>query len=87
MRLSWEVTNQGRAERLSFQKEVREMKVHRVIYTVEVEVCFSDDEMTSKEDLRGFFSMPDCKDSWVRESVHGGNFEIVGTRIESVENA
>lgn len=62
-----------------------EVIIRRVIYTVEVEITFTDDEMQSKEDLQGFydyFVKPDCKDGWVRESVHDGNFVITGTRYE-----
>lgn len=62
------------------------MKIYDMIYTVEVSISFTDDEMQSKEDLRGFFdysTKPGCIDGWVRESVHDGNFVVTGTRIET----
>jgi len=64
------------------------MKLHRIIYTVEVEVVFTDDEMQSQEDIQGFFdyvTKDSCKDEWVAESVREGNFTITGTRFETGE--
>jgi hypothetical protein len=59
--------------------------VHKIVYTVECEITFTDDEVQSQEDLRGFrdyVMKPECKDSWVAESVREGNFVVTGTRYE-----
>ena len=87
---SWKSGEVMNGSSSSIGEEDGKMKVHHIVYTVEVEVSFHDDEMKSEEDLRGFFnyvSNPNSIDNWVAESVHGGDFSVVGIRFESKERS
>jgi hypothetical protein len=64
------------------------VKEWRVIYSTEVEIVFGEDEMKSVEDLQGFFeymTREESIDSWIRESVRDGNFEVKQVRIEEMK--
>jgi hypothetical protein len=72
----------------SDEQEPEAMTIHRIIYTVECEVTFTDAELKDVEDLRSFrdyVTSPRDQDSWVTESVRDGNFVVKNVRYERME--